>query len=593
MLITDGFIRHGRQHPQKTAVQFGASQYTDQYTYDYLLKSVRQVAAAVQSLPSFSHVAEGTIPSNVLKSNTLGRHPIYRLRPCIALLIPNRVEFLEIFLGTALAGGVAMVLNPDWPRDRIHRILTRWTPDVLVAESSLLEMLRPNAPCPHAEAICDPVSYLNFQEHEGCQDKTLRSLEMGSSVMAIALDASNNASNDAPILDYHQWKAHASVLPQERSDSGTTPFYIGFTSGTTGLPKGVIRHHSSWVTSFQSGQVEFGIDDDDHILVPGTFVHSLSLYTAVEALVNGAILYGMPAFTPKAVLQQLTQAPITRVVAVPTLLTAIARAASREEMTFPAMRTIISGGSKLSSDLRTQLHTIFPNADILEYYGASELSFITLASSAESVPPSSVGRPFHGVEVSVRRDNGTAAAPGQIGWIGVHSEMVCSGYLDAADETGFRVEDGWATVGDRGWLDEAGYLYLVGRERDMLICSGINVYPAEIEAVLLTYPGIEEAVVIGLPDDCRGDIICAVMTVDAPMIHREFNRPTLVAYLKTQLEPSKCPRQFFIVDHFPLTTSGKINRVELKRHVLERSPTLLAIEHWVGCQERRGEKPLE
>ncbi|MEM9448046.1 MAG: AMP-binding protein [Cyanobacteria bacterium P01_E01_bin.6] len=576
MLINDGFMHHGMQHPSKTAIQFGASP----YTYEYVLASVRQVAAAVQSLPSCSHVAEGTVSSNGLESNTLGMHPMYRLRPCIALLIPNRVEFLEIFLGTALAGGVAMVLNPDWPRDRIRRILTRWTPDVLVAEASLLEMLGLNAPYSQAEASCSPVSYLNFQEHEGCQDKTLRYLEMDFSVMAIALDASNNS----PVLDYHQWKAHASVLPQERSDSGTTPFYIGFTSGTTGLPKGVIRSHSSWVTSFQSGQVEFGIDDDDHILVPGAFVHSLSLYTAVEALVNGATLHGMPTFTPKAVLQQLTQATITRVVAVPTLLKAIARAASREEMTFPAMRTIISGGSKLSSDLRTQLHTIFPNADILEYYGASELSFITLASSAESVPPSSVGRPFHGVEVSVRRDNGTAAEPGQIGWIGVHSEMVCSGYLDAADGTGFRVEDGWATVGDRGWLDEAGYLYLVGRERDMLICSGINVYPAEIEAVLLTYPGIEEAVVIGLPDDCRGDIICAVMTIDALMIHREFNRPTLVAYLKTQLEPSKCPRQFFIVDHFPLTTSGKINRVELKRQVLERSPRLLAIENWVGCQ---------
>ncbi|MEB3210149.1 MAG: AMP-binding protein [Leptolyngbyaceae bacterium] len=514
MRITDGLLHHGAEHPEKLAIQMGSSK----RTYGDLVASVRTIASSVATLRESSQQFK-TIDDPLTVQN---------LRPCVGLLLPNGVEFLETFLGTALAGGVAMVLNPEWPATQRQSMLSRWIPDVLVQSPS---------------------------HHLWEQSDTLTDTSSGTST--------NTSSGDSTT------RLH---LPL----SGQTPFYIGFTSGTTGTPKGVIRHHSSWVQSFQSAQVEFAIEPDDQIWVPGSWVHSLSLYTAVETLVNGATLHGMTAFTPKAILRCLTQQPITRIVAVPALLKAIAHVVSRKQIHVPTLRTIISGGSKLSPDLRSQLQHLFPSADIFEYYGASELSFISLASSREPIPPESVGRPFHGVDVSVRREDGTVAQPNEIGWIGIRSDMVCSGYLEAMDGTGFRVDEGWATVGDRGWLDEAGYLYLVGRERDMLIANGINVYPAEIEAVLMSHPLIDEAVVLGLPDDCRGDIICAVMTVnvDDPILETKFDRSALSTFLTKHLEPAKCPRQFFVTDAFPLTTSGKVNREELKRQILGRSPFL-------------------
>lgn len=555
MLITDTFICHGMQQPDQPAVDFGISR----CTYGQLLMAVQQVASAVRGLAANSLTcftagmtsSEGTDSEQRSTQSSRSVSSVWT-QPCVALLIANRVEFLEIFLGTALAGGVAMVLNPDWPLAQIQCVLSRWMPDVLISEASILERLGRNV--------------------RGAWDVPMK---------VIAVDASHSS----PFLDYQDWKAEsAGALPAIPHDNNI-PFYIGFTSGTTGLPKGVIRYHASWVNSFRAGQVEFGFDADEHILVPGAFVHSLSLYSAVEALINGATLHGLSAFTPKATLQRLTHNPITRLIAVPTLLSAIARAASRVRLTVPSIRTVISGGSKLSPSLRSQLHALFPNASVLEYYGASELSFISLASSTESIPVHSVGRPFHGVEVSIRRDDGTAAKPGDIGWIGIRSKMLCSGYLDATDGSGFRIEDGWATVGDRGWLDEAGYLYLAGRERDMLICNGINVYPSEIEAVLLAHPAIEEVVVIGLPDDCRGDLICAVLKIcneinleqkRVNLVQRHsasLNRAALIAYLKAHLELSKCPRLFFKIDTFPLTTSGKINRLALKSQILNGSLT--------------------
>ncbi|MEL6319833.1 MAG: AMP-binding protein [Cyanobacteria bacterium J06626_14] len=564
MLITDGLVRYGDAHPGKLAICIGRVH----CTYGQLLQSVRCVAAAITALSDVWRSGDGLTE----------RH----LRPCVAVLLPNSVEFLEVFLGTTTAGGVAMVLNPDWPPAQIQAILERWKPDVLVTQSSLLGLIGVSNERP----VPDRSNYGYFAEDCPSFDAYCRQKQSGSqSIRAIALYDSPSQSDCTPHLTYPHTPEPTNLnqLCQKEghrgeSSTGQRPFYIGFTSGTTGFPKGVIRSHASWVKSFEAGQIEFGLSSEAQIFVPGAFVHSLSLYAAVETLVNGATLHGFFRLTPKAMLQCLTQQPITRIVGVPALLKAIAQTMSRKQLSLPTVRTIISGGSKLRPDLRDQLQACFPLATLFEYYGASELSFMTVASSLESVPVDSVGRAFHGVEVSVRRDDGMAASPKEIGWIGIHSEMVCSGYLEKTDDgTGFQVKEGWATVGDRGWLDEAGYLYLAGRERDMLICNGVNVYPAEIEAVLMTHPEIEDAVVIGIPDDCRGDIICAVLKMKVQAVNPSIERSNLIAYLRQRLEPEKCPRRFFLTDDLPMTTGGKVSRVDLKQQIMERSPNLLVL----------------
>jgi len=493
--ITDSFVTHAQQHPEQLAIALGPQT----VTYGELLQRVEQVAGAIAPLTQ-DH------------------------SPRIGILLPNCIEFLELFLGSAMSGGIAMVLNPDWAQPQIQAIVDRWPPYVLVSKADQLQ------------AVAKPV---------------------GMQAIAITPESPDFPS----YIDWRNYTSANSPHPQP----GEAPFYIGFTSGTTGHPKGILRTHASWLHSFAASRVEFNINPTDHVLAPGSLVHSLSLYTAIETLAMGASLHILPTFSPKAILTLLNTAPITRLVAVPTLLKAIATAAQNQ--TFPYLKTVIVGGSKLSPTLRQQLATIFLKSDILEYYGASELSFVSIASSCESVPPESVGRPFHSVTVSVQKDDGSGAADiGEIGWIGVRSSMICSGYLEPQTSNGFRYEQGWATVGDRGYLDAHGYLYLVGRERDMLISNGINVYPSEIEAVLLQLPQIENAVVLGLPDDCRGDLICAVLTWNGS---EHLKRPTLIHHIHTHLDRAKCPRRFFAVDSLPITSSGKIARSQLQAHILQ------------------------
>lgn len=507
--ITDSFVAHAQQHPDQVAITCGSRT----LSYSELLHRVERVARAIATFKT-----QNLPPESSLR---------------VGILLSNGIEFLELFLGSAMAGETAMVLNPEWATPQLQGIVDRWPPDILV--STLPELQR-----------------------------------IESSAKAIALDTPSTN-----FLHYENWLLEPSQTIQFSKISSDSLFYIGFTSGTTGHPKGILRTHASWLNSFTASRVEFNINPTDHVLVPGSLVHSLSLYTAVEALNMGASLHILPQFNPKTILASLSQPFITRLVAVPTILKIIANTA--QSASFSHLKTVIVGGSKLSPALRNQLTTRFPQADILEYYGASELSFISIASSRESIPPNSVGRAFHSITLSVQRDDGSGAAdPGEIGWIGIRSPMLCSGYLEPQPGTGFRIEQGWATVGDRGYLDENGFLYLVGRERDMLISNGINIYPSEIENALLQLPEIENAVVLGIPDDCRGDLICAIITWNTP---KHLNRSTLIQHLHTQLGRTKCPRRFFTTKTLPTTTSGKISRPQLQAQILQNHPSLQELRH--------------
>jgi len=249
---------------------------------------------------------------------------------------------------------------------------------------------------------------------------------------------------------------------------------------------------------------------------------------------------------------------------VPTMLVALLREAEARRVRFPDVRRVVSAGAKLSPALRADLAAVFPAAETFEYYGASELSFVTLASSREGCPPDSVGRPFRGVELSLRRDDGSPATTGEVGLVFVRSAMLSNGYLGATDGAGFRRVGDWATVGDRGRLDARGFLHLIGREGDMLISGGLNVYPSEVEAALKAAPEVEEVHVFGRPDAYWGDEICAVLRWrgDARRSAAELR-----TWCRGRLDAHKCPRHFYAASELPLTSSGKVAGTTLRAWV--------------------------
>ncbi|HYE00377.1 MAG TPA: AMP-binding protein [Alphaproteobacteria bacterium] len=433
----------------------------------------------------------------------------------VALLLPNRAEFPALFLGIAMAGAAAMVLDPKWPPAQRDRVLALAEPDLILADPALREGV--------PGRVVDCAAWLG---------------EVG---------AGGAAGGGVGLPD----------IPD------TAPFYIGFTSGTTGTPKAFARSHRSWTASFATGRAAFGLEDGDRILAPGPLVHSLFLYAAIDALGLGASVHLLPAFDAQAALGIVEAAGITRLYLVPTMAAALVEAARGRS--FPGLRTVLFSGAKLQPALRAAVAALFPAAEIVEFYGASELSFVSYLSSRQGGPAESVGRAFPGVEIKIRRDDGGPAAPGEVGQLWLRSEMLCLGYLHPTDGSGYRVEGGWATVGDRASVDAAGFLTLAGREGDMLITGGLNVYPAEVEAALAALPEIAQAAVLGRPDPYWGEAVCAVIGWRGPA---RLDLAGLQARLRDRLPAYKIPREVYVRDRFPETASGKVARAALRDWML-------------------------
>lgn len=441
----------------------------------------------------------------------------------IAILLPNNRVFAAVFLGAGMAGAVPAVLDPKWTEPEIAQALAVVAPSLLVTTPHLASLL---------SADCEVVT--------------------------------TSGENDEA---WRAWLSEPVGAIDARVDDDAALF-IGFTSGSTGGPKAYSRSQASWLASFAAAAGEFGAPEGG-VLIPGPVAHSLFLFALLETLTAGATATLLANFGAREALAVLASGGIARVHGVPTMYAAITAAAEAEDIVCPAVRTVLTTGAKLSPEVRQRLAVLFPSAKVHEYYGASELSFVATAKAGEGCPVMAVGRPFRGVTVAVRRNDGEAAESGAIGRLYVRSPMLCSGYLQPRDATGFRIENGWATVGDQAWRDDDGFIYLAGREDGMLISGGVNVYPAEVEAVLSAQPEVEEAVVFGLPDAYWGEAVCAAIRWRQDL---RLSRDELKLRCCRQLSSAKCPQRFYASQELPYTPSGKVALRQLQAEVQASSP---------------------
>jgi acyl-CoA synthetase (AMP-forming)/AMP-acid ligase II len=200
-------------------------------------------------------------------------------------------------------------------------------------------------------------------------------------------------------------------------------------------------------------------------------------------------------------------------------------------------------------------------------YGMTEAPWpITVLKPADHVPGStrirSVGRPSRGCTLRIAGSDGRVAAPGEVGEIQVSGRNVMSGYLNDEGATRAVLHEGWLSTGDLGRTDEDGYVYVVGRDKDVIISGGFNVYAAEVEAALSAHPGVLEAAVVGLPHDDWGEQVVAYVV---PKSDAELDPRELDTFVRTRLSGYKCPRQIRVVADLPKNASGKIQKSEIER----------------------------
>ncbi|WP_230119548.1 AMP-binding protein [Arthrobacter sp. Bi83] len=336
-------------------------------------------------------------------------------------------------------------------------------------------------------------------------------------------------------------------------------FLIGLTSGTTSVPKAFTRSRRSWQQSFEASMEFFGLSQEDKTLAPGPLAASLNLYALAECLYAGSEFHTLESFDVGDVHAAISHDGITRLVLVPTMLRLFSERGLTGCVDASGLRSIICAGSKLDARTLEAARRWAPNATIFEYYGASELSFVSGTGLPAGRPldagGTGIGRPFPGVDVRIMDDAGDVLTDGAAGNISVRSGMVSNGYLWGDDGQALRCFNGWFTVGDQGYL-ENGELHILGRRADMIITAGKNVYPHEVELALASVPGVASAVAAGMDDDVRGQRVVAGIVPS----HGGVTATQLKTGLEEILPKDKRPLQYFALAELPLTDRGKISR---------------------------------
>lgn len=352
-----------------------------------------------------------------------------------------------------------------------------------------------------------------------------------------------------------------------------TSFLVGLTSGTTSVPKAFTRSRRSWQESFEASIEFFALTQDDKSLAPGPLAASLNLYALAECLYAGAEFHSLDHFDVGAAHAAVSHDGITRLVLVPTMLRLLSERGLTGGVDASGIRSIICAGSKLDARTLEAARRWAPNATIFEYYGASELSFVSGAGlrPGEPVEPggTGIGKPFPGVEIRILGDDGAELPDGSDGNICVRSGMVSNGYLWGDDGQALRCFDGWYTVGDQGYLSD-GTLHMLGRRSDMIITAGTNVYPHEVEMALASVPGVAAAVAAGMLDDLRGQRVVAGVVPS----HGAVTATQLRSGIDDVLARNKRPLEYFVLTELPLTDRGKISRQLLLDWVARNDPRI-------------------
>jgi long-chain acyl-CoA synthetase len=447
----------------------------------------------------------------------------------VAVVLPNCPAFATAYWAVLRAGGVVVPINPAYTAPEIAHMVHDAGVRLIVADPRLCEV---------AAAAADTAAAARPTGAAGAPPATV-------------LDA--NALRDGD----------PSGGPIPVAPAGDPRALICYTSGTTGRPKGAVLTHANLLTNLSAfgdlARLCLEAEDVLYGLLP--FFHIFGLNVILNAAARaGAEVVTVERFSPAGSLAALVEHGVTVAYGAPPVFGAWC-ALSPPTGGLPALRGAVSGADSLPVTTFEAFRDRY-GLEILEGYGLTETSpVLTSTAGSPEVRPGTVGHPVAEVEIRVVQPSGADAPPGTTGEIVARGPSVFSGYHEQPQATEDAFLDDWFRTGDLGALDGDGYLAIRGRLKDMLIVSGFNVYPREVEEALLTHPAVAEAAVIGVPDARTGEKVRAVVVARTGAA---VTAEALTAHCRTRLARYKIPREIELVGSLPRTPLGKLARVQLR-----------------------------
>lgn len=335
---------------------------------------------------------------------------------------------------------------------------------------------------------------------------------------------------------------------------------LSYTGGTTGRPKGVVLSHRAMVAATVLAAAELEWPAELRFLVATPISHAGGTLVP-SVLLKGGTAYLAERFEAARFMEQIRAERITATFVVPTMIGKLLDALAGGRADLPSLGMLLYGGAPMPADrVRAALRAFGPV--LVQSYGQAEApNTISLLKRAEHRPDTlaSCGLPYAGVTVSIRDQSGAEVPDGSVGEVCVRGPQLMDGYLGLPELTAETLRGGWLHTGDLGYRGPDGHLFLVARERDVIITGGFNVYPADVEHVLLSQPGVRECVVVGVPDETWGEAVTALVVTDGSVSPEQLR-----ALVRERKGPVLTPKFIRIVEALPLTPLGKPDRRQIR-----------------------------
>jgi acyl-CoA synthetase (AMP-forming)/AMP-acid ligase II len=461
----------------------------------------------------------------------------------VAIWAFNSAEWVVSVLGLFEAGAVLVPVNTRFKGVEAADILSRTGAKVLVTVSDFLgtdyvAMLR-------ASDVVLPALRTIVVSRGRPPDGTL------------SWSAFLGRATDAPRAEVA--RRSAAVTAEDVSD-------ILFTSGTTGVSKGVVQTHARSLRVATDWVAMTGLIAGDRYLMVNPYFHMFGLKAGILAsVVAGATMLPEAVFDVDRVLSRVAEERVTVLPGPPTLYQSILDHPDRGRHDLSSLRVAVTGAADIPVELIRRVVDELPFPTIITGYGLTEGGTAAATSLGDDVDTiaTTVGRPRPGFELRIVDDKGVDVPAGEPGEIVLRGDSIMSHYLDDPEATAQSLsEDGWLRTGDVGVVNEAGYVRIVGRAKDMFIVGGFNAYPAEIESALLRHPDIQQAAVIGIPDERLGEVGLAFV-VFRPGATTSGGE--IIRWSRDQMANYKVPRAVEVVDDLPVNATGKVMKDQLRQ----------------------------
>jgi len=476
----------------------------------------------------------------------------------VALMLPNTPFYPIAYYGVLRAGGIVVNCNPLYTVSELGHITGNAGADILITLdlTQIFENAEKLVQAGHVKSLV----VCHFPDALPLAKKWLFSLAKRKDLAKLGASAVRDRITLFADMIGRRETPDAVVI-----DSQTDIAVQQYTGGTTGIPKGALLTHAN-IAANMSQIDKWGCGlfyPPSKVVAVLPFFHIFAMTVCMNVpLCNGTQVVMLPRFELKALLNLLARTRANVLPAVPTLLNAIARADSVTAEQLASLEVCISGGAALADEVRSAFGKK-SKALLAEGYGLTEASPV-VCCAALRVPskPMSIGMPLPGTDIRfVHIDDGNPVGMGEDGELQVKGPQVMAGYFGDEPASAAAFADGWLRTGDVGHMDDEGYVFLVDRIKDLIICSGFNVYPRTIEEALMTHEAVEETNVIGVPDEYRGEApIAYVKLRDGHAATEE----ALKKHLAERLNKIEMPRHIIFKDALPKTLIGKLSKKELR-----------------------------